>query len=112
VQRISGKCNVAQKGAAWPSEKIYAPDGPSSVQKGSILFLEFIFGEAAMAGGVRSAPFGKLMSPKEGCAQRTRGQNPLVMICSLVCRALPVLTQILCRWKKHIMKLASFVVKE
>ncbi len=56
MQRISGKCNVAQKGAAWPSEKIYAPGGPSSAQKGSILFLEFIFGEAAMAGGGTQCP--------------------------------------------------------
>jgi hypothetical protein len=66
VQRRSGKCNVAQKGAAWPSEKIYAPDGPSSVQKGSILFLEFIFGEAAMAGGGAQHPVWQVNEPKRG----------------------------------------------
>jgi hypothetical protein len=53
----------------WSSGKIYAPGGPSSGQKGSILLLEYFFyfgawSEAPMGGGARSAPFGVLMSPK------------------------------------------------
>ncbi len=43
VQRRSGGCNVAQNGAAQPSGKIYAPGGPSSGQKGCILFLKYFF---------------------------------------------------------------------
>ncbi len=54
----------------WSSGKKYAPGGPSSGQKGSVLFLDYFFyfgacSEAAMGGGGRAgAPFGVLMNPK------------------------------------------------
>jgi hypothetical protein len=54
----------------WSSGKINATGGPSTGQKGSILFLGYFFyfwecSEAAMRGGeARSAPLGVAMSPK------------------------------------------------
>jgi hypothetical protein len=85
VQRRSEGYSVAQKGAIggarggeyhisksqWSSGKIYAPGGPSTGQKGSILFLDYfsILGDAAKlrwtGGGARSAPFGVPMSSKK-----------------------------------------------
>jgi hypothetical protein len=32
-----------------------------------------------MGGGARIAPFGMLMNPKDGCAQRKWGKNPRVI---------------------------------
>jgi hypothetical protein len=66
---------------------VYAPGGPSSGQKGSILFLEyfFIFGGAAKlrwAGGAQR-PVWRVYEPKKSgersARARTRGQNPLVI---------------------------------
>jgi hypothetical protein len=54
----------------WSSGKIYVPGGPSTGQKGSILFLDYfsILGDAAKlrwkGGGGRSALFGVAMSSK------------------------------------------------
>jgi hypothetical protein len=75
--------------AAWPYGKIYYPGGPSSGQKGSILFLEyfFIFGGVAKLqwpgwGGGAQRPVWHVNEPKKTGARsaraRTRGQNPLV----------------------------------
>ncbi len=84
MQQGSVGCSVAYKGAKggarggeyyiskpqWSSGKIYAPGGPSTGQKGSILFLDYfsILGDAAKlrwtGGGARSAPFGVAMSSK------------------------------------------------
>jgi hypothetical protein len=83
MQQGSVGCSVAKKGAIggargvkyyilkpqWSSKKIYAPGGPSSGQKGSILFLDYFFiledvAKLRWAGGARSALFGVLMNPK------------------------------------------------
>jgi hypothetical protein len=71
----------------WSSGEIYAPGGPSSGQKRSILFLDYSFyfaecSEAAMGGGGAQRPVWHVNEPKKTGARsaraRTRGQNPLV----------------------------------
>ncbi len=63
----------------WSSVKIYAPGGPSSGQKGNILFLEivyfYIFWEQRSCDG--SGNESKKTGARSARA-RTRGQNPLV----------------------------------
>ncbi len=66
------------------------PGGPSTGQKGSILFLDyfyFILGDAAKlrwAGGGAQRPVSRVNEPKKTGARsaraRTRGQNPLVFL--------------------------------
>ncbi len=82
------RSNVAQKGAAKPSGKFYAPVGPSLGLKGSILFMKlvdlFIFGEQRSCDGGCAAPVGRGNEPKNTGARservRTRGQNLLAYL--------------------------------
>jgi hypothetical protein len=77
----------------WSSGKINAPGGPSTGQKGSILFLDyfFILGDVAKlrwAGGGAQRPVWRVNESKGTGARsaraRTRGQNPLVQYKCLV----------------------------
>ncbi len=51
MQRRSGKCNVAQKGAAWPSDKVYALAAQVRPRREAFCFWNLFLGNLQWPGG-------------------------------------------------------------